>query len=112
MTGLAIRNFLDTQETARRRSTWNWSRRPFASVIVDMTAKEDVQNLVIDMLSISRDGLSKSKIDEYFSKKRTPEAWNLTSLVIQALFEDHPSAPDILRRIQEMGCLEWKRDPR
>lgn len=112
MTSAAVRNFLDTQEIARRRSTWNWSLRPFASVIVDMTAKEDIQELVLEMLTKSREGLTKTEVDEFFSKKRTPEAWNLVSLVLQTLFEDHPSAPDMLRKIQDMGCLEWKPDPR
>ena len=112
MTGAAIRNFLDTQETARRRSTWDWSRRPFASVIVDMTAKDDIQELVLEMLTKSREGLTPQELDAFLSKKRTPEAWNLVSLVLQTLFEDHPSAPDILRKIQEMGCLEWKPNPR
>lgn len=112
MTSAAIRNFLDTQEAARRRSTWNWSQRPFASVIVDMTAKDDIQELFLEMLTKSREGLSQKEIDDFLSKKRTPEAWNLASLVLQTLLEDHPSAPDILRKIQDMGCLEWKRDPR
>ena len=112
MTSAAVRSFLDTQESARRRSTWNWDNRPYASVIVDMTAKDDIQELVLEMLTKSREGLTKKEVDDFFSKKRTPEAWNLVSLMLQTLFEDHPSAPDILRKIQEMGCLEWKRDPR
>lgn len=112
MTSAAVRNFLDVQEAARRRSTWDWSRRPFASVIVDLTAKGDIQELVLEMLTKSREGLTPQEMDAFLSKKRTPEAWNLVSLVLQTLFEDHPSAPDILRKIQEMGCLEWKPNPR
>lgn len=77
-----------------------------------MTAKDDVQELVLEMLTKSREGLSPKQMDDFLSKKRTPEAWNLVSLMLQTLFEEHPSAPDILRKIQEMGCLEWKRDPR
>lgn len=77
-----------------------------------MTAKDDIQELFLEMLTKSREGLSQKEIDDFLSKKRTPEAWNLASLVLQTLLEDHPSAPDILRKIQDMGCLEWKRDPR
>jgi len=112
MTTTAVRSFLDTQQAARRRSTWDWSRRPFASVIVDMTAKSDIQELVLRMLTNPKQGLSREETDAFFSKNRTPETWNLVSVVLQTLFEDHPSAPDILRKIQDMGCLEWKRDPR
>ena len=77
-----------------------------------MTAKGDIQELVLEMLTKSREGLTPQELDAFLSVKRTPEAWNLVSVILQTLLEEHPSAPDILRKIQDMGCLEWKRDPR
>ncbi len=112
MNAPARRNPREEREIARRKKTWNWAVRHSLLVSVNMAAKAEIQDLTLELLTRSAKGLSKDRLEKWLSKPRSPETWNLISLVLQTLFEDHPSVPEILRKIEEIGCLEWKKNPR
>lgn len=97
--------------STRSRFLGTWSLgRPRSSVKIDMSAKGEIQELVYSFFA-HPNGLPKEQLEDLLSRTWPPEKWNLLSVVLQTLCEDHPSVPDILRHIEALGAFPWKPDP-
>lgn len=100
---------MKSRTLSRFQGTWSLGR-PVSVVKVDMSSKTDIQDVTFALLS-NASGLPKPRLRELLSHSWPPEKWNLLSVVLQALFEDHPSVPEILVHIESLGAFPWKLEP-
>lgn len=93
----------------RFKNSWTLGR-PVSTVNVDMGSKKEIQDFTFELF-VHKDGLPKARLKKLLSEKWPPEKWNLLSVVLQTLFEDHPDVPKILAHIETIGAFPWKKNP-